>query len=265
MNAPCPLLRCHRFTRSALGLALGLAMLVGTTAAQAADTPPSKQIYERTYILRQLSTHEAEVLAWEQCAKTESDICRVRDAGYDSKLNSAPYVMVIADDATHQRIARALTERDVLPATHAFQVVLLLADRQPGGIPKDLPANTQKALQDVVGFLPFTRFRMLDSGWVRTSREGQLQLGGLAGPPLNVSLEIGRRGEDRMYVDEFKVLAPTVPPGFDPKDPRNPPAWPMRSLISTAFGIKLGETLVVGTSKLDGGDEALVALVSAVE
>lgn len=259
MNAPCPLSRCCRFTLLALGW---LAMLSATTVARAAETPPSKQVYERTYILRQLSTHEAEVLAWDQCAKATTELCRVRDAGYN---NNAAFVMVVADDETHQRIARALTERDVLPATHAFQVVLLLADRQPGGIPQDLPANTRKALEDVVGFLPFTRFRMLDSGWVRTSREGQLQLGGLAGPPIDVSLVVGRRGEDRMYIDGFKVLAPIVPPGFDPKDPKNPPNWPHRTLISTAFGIKLGETLVVGTSKLDGGDEALVALVSAVE
>ena len=36
-----------------------------------------------------------------------------------------------------------------------------------------------------------------------------------------------------------------------------------REILSTSFSIKVGETLVVGTSKLDGGDEALVVLLTA--
>ena len=263
MNAPCPLLSCRRFTGLTLALALGLVMLLGATTAGAAETPPSKQVYDREYMVRQLSSHEAEVLIWEQCPKLADSLCRVRGTGVRDGVLA---VVVFADDATHARIARTLAEHDVVPATHAFQVVLLLADRQPGGIPKEeLSAATQKALQDVMGFLPFTRFRVLDSGWVRTSDKGQLLLGGLAGPPISVAFELGRRSGDQMYVNGFEVLAPIVPSTFDPKDPRNPPHWPHRTLISTSFGIKLGETLVVGTSKLDGGEEALVALVSAVE
>ena len=260
MRTRCTLSRCVRLASL---IVASLATLAAASSARAAEpTPPSKHVYERTYVLRQLSTHEAEVLAWDQCAKGSSEICRVRDAGYS---NNAPYLMVAADDATHQRIARALADRDVLPATHAFQVVLVLADRQPGGIPKELPANTQKALQDVVGFLPFTRFQVLDSGWVRTSGKGRLSLGGLGGQPVEVALEVGRRSEGRMYVDSFEVAAPMAPRNRDPNSETIPAVWPMRMLIKTAFGIKLGETLVVGTSKLDGGGEALVALVSAVE
>jgi hypothetical protein len=238
--------------------ALALALSTPLPAAESGKV----EIYEREYMLRQLSSHEAEVLLWDQCPKPPVNVCRVRGTGLRDGM---AVIVVYADDATHARIARALAEHDVLPATHAFQVVLLLADRQPGGIPKELPANTQKALQDVVGFLPFTRFRVLDSGWVRTAGDGQLLLGGLGGPPIQVALELGRRGGDQMYIHEFQVAAPIVPSSYDPKDPKNPPHWPMRMLINTAFGIKLGETLVVGTSKLDGGDEALVALVSAVE
>lgn len=35
-------------------------------------------------------------------------------------------------------------------------------------------------------------------------------------------------------------------------------------IISTSFGMSVGETLVVGSSRLDGGDTALISLVTAV-
>ena len=39
---------------------------------------------------------------------------------------------------------------------------------------------------------------------------------------------------------------------------------PGGSLIDTSFGLKEGETLVVGTSKVGGSNDALVVLVTAV-
>ena len=39
---------------------------------------------------------------------------------------------------------------------------------------------------------------------------------------------------------------------------------PPRELISTTFGVKVGETIVVGTSKVDGTEEALIVLLTAV-
>jgi hypothetical protein len=37
-----------------------------------------------------------------------------------------------------------------------------------------------------------------------------------------------------------------------------------KDIVETSFSMKVGETVVVGTSKLDGGDEALVVLVTAL-
>jgi hypothetical protein len=37
-----------------------------------------------------------------------------------------------------------------------------------------------------------------------------------------------------------------------------------RPLLSTTFSMELGETVVVGTSKLDGPDKALVVLLTAL-
>lgn len=232
----------RRFSSSlpwALGLATALSFGVPLHAAEAAKA----EAYDHEYMLRALSQHEAEVLIWEQCPKPADSPCRVRGAGF---RDGALTVAVLADEATHAKIARVLAENDGVPATHAFQVVLLLADRQAGGLPADLPANCRKAVEDVKGFLPFTRYRMLDAGLLRTTQQGKLMLSGLAGSPVEVELRVRDHAGDQLSVDVFKVGIPGV-------------------VMQTAFGIKIGETLVVGTSKLNGGDEALVALVSALE
>ena len=41
-------------------------------------------------------------------------------------------------------------------------------------------------------------------------------------------------------------------------------AHPSRPLIDTSFAMDVGETVVVGTSRLPGGDKALIALLTAV-
>ncbi len=218
-----------------------MALSLGTQL-HAAESPRDA-VYDHEYMLRALSQHEAEVLIWEQCPKPADSLCRVRGTGFRDGVLT---VVVFADGATHARIAGVLAEKDGVPATHAFQVVLLLADRQAGGLPADLPANCRKAVEDVRGFLPFTRYRMLDAGLLRTTEQGKMLLGGVAGSPVEVELRMRGHAGDQLSVAMFRVATTGV-------------------VIQTAFGIKIGETLVVGTSKLNGGDEALVALVSAVE
>lgn len=231
------------FTRlTRLGLTLA-ALAALALPAQAEDF--ANQVYEREYRLRELSQHDAEVLLWAQCPKPATNLCRVRGSGFrDGSLT----VVVFADDATHQKISKALAENDGIPPTRAFQVVLLVAERKAaGGIPADLPANCKKALQDVSGFLPFTSYRLLDVGWIRTTETGTAQLAGTGTYPLEVALKVRNRLGDQLFVEGFVVKDKAL------------------SLLSTSFSIKKGETIVVGTSKLNGEDTALVTLVSALE
>jgi hypothetical protein len=59
-------------------------------------------------------------------------------------------------------------------------------------------------------------------------------------------------------VDAFRLLAEP----FRPEGAKE--ARPGSSLIDTSFGVKERETIVVGTSKTTGSNEALVVLVTAV-
>lgn len=62
----------------------------------------------------------------------------------------------------------------------------------------------------------------------------------------------------------FRVVAPAVFPekGGDPGTEAKGRPRELQ-LLATSFSMTVGETLVVGTSKLDGGDEALVVLLTA--
>ena len=104
--------------------------------------------------------------------------------------------------------------------------------------------------------------------WVRATQDEALtaRLVGRQGAQNQVQLRFRNTGtkEDRsLYVDGFSLRAePFSPPPAASGEKQ--PARPARSLIETAFSLKEGETIVVGTSKIDGGDEALVVLLTAV-
>ena len=52
------------------------------------------------------------------------------------------------------------------------------------------------------------------------------------------------------------------PRGAGPKE--GPPDRRARPMIDTSFTMDVGETVVVGTSRIAGGDKALIALLTAV-
>jgi hypothetical protein len=58
----------------------------------------------------------------------------------------------------------------------------------------------------------------------------------------------------------------TGQPGTPPPPPTPAPSPPVAAegLLSTSFSIRKGETVVVGTSKPEGGDRALVVLLTAL-
>jgi hypothetical protein len=236
--------------------------LAGSPKATAAETksapPPSppksgaerSEPYYTHYKVRYLDVHTAEVLAWQQCPPDAGQHCRV-------SMDEHSELSVIADAATQRKIAEVLAREDSAPYTQAFQIVLLLADDQPG-TPPNLSKNAQKAVDDLRGFFPYKGYHLLDTAWTRTTGHTNTRLVGKDGLSYSVGLSFtGSGGESpALNVREFH-LGEEISPALQ-KAGRAP-----RSLISTSFGLKVGETLVVGTSKLDGGD-ALVLLVTAL-
>ncbi len=235
---------------AALLLLAGLA--APATAAQGGDGSPP---YQNRYLISYLDLHAAELLAWELCPQKER--CKVVSTmtGEGVKV-----LEVLADSATHERIVQALAREDAAPRTQVFQLHLLEGSTAGAvAAPSDLPLGASKALEDLRGFLPYKSYRLLDTAWLPTTGGVQARLVGDGGASYAVDLRfkrVGDRKEKRLFVEFFRMREEGTLPAL---------ARPPRQLIETSFGLEIGETIVVGTSRVDGAsDKALVVLLTAV-
>lgn len=253
--------------RKALRVSLAAALLCALAPmAQAAEegAPPSVDdlTMVRTYRVNHLNLHEAEVLIWDQCTAVGRERCFVRDSGVNE---AGLFVAVFAAPAGHERIARALAQADVVPKTQVFQVVLVLADHGEGGNGQPLTPQATRALADVRDFLPYSRYQVVDRALVRTTRRADVVLHGADRLPLELGLSFQQRVGDKLYVDGLRVLRSASVPRQAGDDASLVSEGP-RTLLETSFSMEVGETVVVGTSRLetpDQSDKALVVLLTA--
>jgi hypothetical protein len=259
-----------------IALAGALAITLGTlplAAAQEKEKEPQKQetaplrVYDNRYEIRFLDLHSAEQLAWDLCSFRDS--CRVTAASVEGKPGGI--LAVGADAKTHEKLARELAKRDVAPKTQVFQVILLAANTKAGASPKDLSAGAQKAISDLHGFLPYKSYELLDSTVIPATREALAtgRLVGRDGVAYNIRLGFRPSGPDgggEIFVSRFNLNEEA---GTTPLVPTTPNSASMehrapRGLFDTTFSLKPGETIVVGTSHLDGSGDALVTLLTAL-
>ena len=248
----------------------------GPALARAQEEPLS--ITSIRYEIRYMDLHAAEALAWEQCPAALKNYCRVAAMALQGDPTKKAYLEVKADPATHERIAQALVKADAKPRTQVFQVVLLAASGKTGRPAPELSASAQKALADLQGFLPYKSYEVLDTAWIRTTQDdvAEGRVVGLRGASYQMQLRFrvtGAAEEGQLFIDAFQLRSePTMfqTPAKEGTGSGTPAAAPVptprpaRDLISTSFGLKVGETIVVGASKVDGAEDALVVLLTAV-
>lgn len=246
-----------------------LGCLAGALQAQEGQPRPERKTigYTNRYEIRFLGPHAAETLAWDQCAAEKTTECTVRVATEREGEKIATTVLeVFAPREVHERISRALARQDIGPETQTFYVVLLAASPKPSGTPANLSPAANKALQDLQGFLPYRGYQVLDTALLRGTREMTGRLVGPDGVGYRLELWFQQPGgpeSKSLYVQSFQLAEEgPVPVGKAAADGRRD-SRPPRQLIRTSFTTQKGETLVVGTSRLDGGDDALVLLLTA--
>jgi hypothetical protein len=224
-----------------------LLLLLGCPLLALAAQDRPEPSYGSRYDIRYLSVHTAESLVWDLCP--QKDACIVR--GLANANGRGAVLEVTADHETHARIAKALAERDSAPRTQVFQLVLLAAGNKPNGPAPALSEGAQKALDDMKKFLPFTQYRLLDTALVRITQDdvAQSQVAGLNASRCKLIMRFQAGGADgkALFVNGFGL------------DEINGP-----QLIQTSFSMDVGETVVVGTSNAGGGQEALVAILTAL-
>lgn len=179
--------------------------------------------------------------------------------------------------------------QEVTTDTRLVQISLLVASKGGDSDLSDLPANTRQAIEDIRDFLPFKSYRIIDSSLVRAlvpedrgrARQARTFINGPNDTQLQVTLfMIAEKNGTEIYVRDFQVNRPPQSRLFavtpeehrDPDPDKHKPAVAPRAtdlidlgpLITTSFTAKVGQTVVVGSSRLNGGNEALIVLFTAL-
>ena len=185
-------------------------------------------------------------------------------------------------------VAQGNSTQEEPPDTRLVQINLLAASKTGNSDLSDLPTNTRKAIEDIKDFLPFKSYKILDTSLVRalvsppnrSSRTAKTFMTGPDGSKLQVVIRLtGEKGASEIFVQQFEV-SPDIMSRFRPMtltpeqdaqvDSSAPAIAPraelldMGALISTSFTAHVGQTVVVGSSRLNGGDEALIVLFTAL-
>jgi hypothetical protein len=192
-----------------------------------------------------------------------------------------------------QQLARGryLGAGDPIPGLRGFSVVLVQGDLKTGATSDNVPAAAAKALADLKDFLPYRNYRLLDTQWTVGSGHIAGRLRGAEGKEYDVELttQRGSTSDTPVTVTRF-VLHEVVPNAPNASVDRlsslvtNGLVAPSqiqqlndqsrsrgtfgalfgsRAVIDTTFSMNIGETVVVGTSRLQG-DTALIVLLTAV-
>ena len=212
------------------------------------DDPRAISRVYRVAFLANESTMDAVMLAHQICLDQPGDrVC-------DYSMQGRKWFTYATDLATHDLIAAEMERRDVPPMSLNFRVAVLLADNIERPEPP-LPPGEARALADLKQFLPYQGYRFVDSGAVRTMAEGSFRLGTAYDVRLRFrwsAFPVRRE----LTVDGFRL-------GLLYKNEDGGEEF--KQLLSTSFSSTVGETVVVGTSKLNGSKEALIVLLTAEE
>jgi hypothetical protein len=179
------------------------------------------------------------------------------------------------------------TTSQAQPRQRGFSVVLLVGDVQPGPGTDNVPTAVRKALTDVKDFLPFKSYRVLETQWVPGSNGGSIRLHGLDDQEYEVQITADealagpRQGVLSVL---FKLQEPGAPSTAGEELPRSMAhdaqvqeleerltglkkrlaVLRAKKLIESKFEMAVGETVVVGTSRIGGGNKGLIVLLTAV-
>ncbi len=228
--------------------AIALVLTLMAPAMSMAENDPitSSRFYQVHYLRHDM----VEILARQACGGHFTGWCSMSRA-------SEGFLQFTGTDEQQNTLAAELERRDAPPPTQVFQVHVLRAKTQPQQMPL-LPENAVRALTDLMQLLPYHGFELVDSGLMRTSGEAELFLGSDRRYQARLIFE-GDPETGKPLQISFRLMAEKVVIGQDGAME----TAGMVSLLATTFSMKVGETVVVGTSKLNGGSEALVVLLSA--
>ena len=159
------------------------------------------------------------------------------------------------------------TPRPPSRESYLLQVVLLLGRTEGTSAATNIPQNAVQTLKDVETFLPYKSYQLLDTSLIRSDGNANSLLHGPSGREFRLSLsfrtERSEKGR-RLSFQVFTIAAPPEPPSPPGYAAGEAPPAPGGPVLSSSFAVDVGETIVVGTSKLNGGNEGLLVLLTVI-
>lgn len=132
-----------------------------------------------------------------------------------------------------------------------FTVTLVLGEIESGRAAGTFTPAAAKALADLKDFLPYKSYRLLDTAWM-IGLNGHELLRDADGQKHSVTMRSTLLSPSAVKVDMLRLW------DVASSDSKHSPEL----LIDTTFNLKVGETIVVGMSRIDS-DRALILLVTA--
>ncbi len=219
------------------------------------------------YPIRNASLDSAVTLARSICeeawrlARNTGDaddiICDVNELSRERSL------AVSATPELHARIAAMLAEFDRMPETKAFHIIVLSAGTITTDQDLDIPSGAREALSDFAEFMPYSSFEVLGSGFLRTSGYAQTTLPGPVEFSVGIQFRTVSDAQAPILIEAFEI-SQMIQPTYSPSGEVARDAY-SRDVLQTTFTIEPGETVVVGTSKLEGDDDAVIVLLTAIQ
>jgi hypothetical protein len=182
--------------------------------------------------------------------------CVMVDPGCRITIVKDNVLSVLASPEAQATVADLLRRLEVPPRSQTFQIMILAAgmESEPA---IDLPQGAARALAGSGRLLPYKGYRLIDQGLLTTTGRGKIALGdSQTGFEAELKMEGGAEPGSPVLVRSFELTrAKWESVGQTPF---------RRSVIDTSFTIEPGGTVVLGASRLEGGDQALVVLITAV-
>jgi len=191
-----------------------------------------------------------------QAANLVREPCQLIDAGCRANIVNDTVISVVASAEAQAKVAELLRQVDLPPHSQTFHLMILAAgmERLPS---VDLPEGAARALGESSRLLPYKGYRLLEQGLLTTTERGRIALGDPeTGFEAQLRMEGGADPRVPLLIRSFEMTRAKWEQVGENRI--------RRTVIETSFTIKPGETVVLGASRLDGGDKALVVLVTAV-
>jgi hypothetical protein len=231
-----------------------LMFLTFSPPATAAGENGEDELISRAYQLEHLSQVDGIMLAHQACLEL-----RGHDSNCRYEVEENTWFIYNTDAKTQEAIAEVLARHDVPARSLTLRLSVFMADNDEHPLPPLNPGEAQ-ALADLAQLLPYRGYRLVETGWLRAENRGQINLGGMPAYVANFRMKIPVDPEGtsvRMeHFELFHLYTRTSAAGIEQGPDQ-------RAIVRTSFTMEIGETVVVGTSRLDGKDEAMVVLLTA--